>query len=426
MKKTNFYIADKHYEKFLFIEKLNFDNAYNELKKVYSIIYSDEVIDYDGDEILTFEQKYHSAFNYKNQNKASNKQDGFAITDKVVIDCLIKDIENGLPNILSVNEASRVISKMKIDPEIIEDRYSVTERNRIDEFKDYLIQRKEELKIFEINLEKAEKELEKAELIIENLINDSAEYNNLELESLNISYFEKKIIKNKCNVYYENSEKTIPLRIIQSLQLNSYCLHLVFYINSALDILDKEAIANHTNKIVYSNSINELMKIRDELTKLESRRYFNEDGNSKKFLKRIKDLKSDIKFKYNHLDKNENSTNDNETSNVATSSNEQKEDSDQKRIWFKVGLLFAKGEMEQFYSIKKDNMLLFKDNYSAPKVGNEINQPTFVKYILGTINNYKTDKNIFNNKSKMEKIINFCKKNDIEVTPYFLSRFPTE
>jgi hypothetical protein len=118
------------------------------------------------------------------------------------------------------------------------------------------------------------------------------------------------------------------------------------YLYSALDILDKKEIDNHTNKIVYSNSINELMKIRDELIKIESRRYLNEDGNSKKVLKRIKDLKSDIKFKYNHLDKNENSINENP--NIETSSNEVVKDEVKKEL---------------HNHIFKDNAFLIFENY---------------------------------------------------------------
>jgi hypothetical protein len=100
-------------------------------------------------------------------------------------------------------------------------------------------------------------------------------------------------------------------------------------------------------------------------------------------------------------------------------------------LWFKVGLLFASGEMEKYYSVTNKKETAFKNNYSAPKVAKELGFDNYNKFILATINNYPKDnpnrsKNIFNSRIKMNKIINHCEINNIEIIPYFLSRLPTE
>lgn len=66
-------------------------------------------------------------------------------------------------------------------------------------------------------------------------------------------------------------------------------------------------------------------------------------------------------------------------------------------IWFNVGLLFAMGEIE-------DLKRKFENN--ASKMAKFLKHPNYEKYILATLNDYKTtnkDKNIYASKSKMEK-----------------------
>lgn len=97
-------------------------------------------------------------------------------------------------------------------------------------------------------------------------------------------------------------------------------------------------------------------------------------------------------------------------------------------IWFQVGLLFAKGDMNKYYNPKKSG---FKDGYSAPKVAREIGHENYDKFILATINNYHPDntnanKNIYNFKDKMDKIIKHCNEHLITIDTYFLSRLPIE
>lgn len=97
-------------------------------------------------------------------------------------------------------------------------------------------------------------------------------------------------------------------------------------------------------------------------------------------------------------------------------------------FWFKVGLLFAKGELNKYYNSNKTG---FKNRYSAPKVAKEIGLEDAEKNILATINNYpldnvNADKNIYNSKDKMDKIIKHCNENQITIDDYFLSRLPVE
>ena len=97
-------------------------------------------------------------------------------------------------------------------------------------------------------------------------------------------------------------------------------------------------------------------------------------------------------------------------------------------IWFKVGLLFAKGELNKYYNKNKKG---FKVGFSALKVAEELGNETYEKNILATVNNYPKDnsnaaKNIYNSKDKMDKIIKHCKDNNIIIDEYFFSRLPIE
>ncbi len=97
-------------------------------------------------------------------------------------------------------------------------------------------------------------------------------------------------------------------------------------------------------------------------------------------------------------------------------------------LWFKVGLLFAKGELNKYYN---DNKIGFKSVYSAPKVAEELGNEKYDKNILATVNNYPKEnsnaaKNIYNSKDKMDKIIKHCYDNNVVIDEYFLTRLPQE
>ena len=96
-------------------------------------------------------------------------------------------------------------------------------------------------------------------------------------------------------------------------------------------------------------------------------------------------------------------------------------------VWFKVGVLFASGEMEKYYNLSDKKELTFKENFTAPKVARELGDEKYVKEILASIKNYdlknsNQSKNIFNSPLKMKVIIEHCQKNKIVVIPYFIHR----
>jgi len=111
---------------------------------------------------------------------------------------------------------------------------------------------------------------------------------------------------------------------------------------------------------------------------------------------------------------------------------DEKKDKEYKNtIWFKVGELFASGEMEKYYSINHNNETIIKGEYNALKIAKELGNESFNKYILAIINNYGVEKsngnkNIFNSRDKMLKIISHCKEKSFDVIPYFTERLPSE
>ena len=103
-----------------------------------------------------------------------------------------------------------------------------------------------------------------------------------------------------------------------------------------------------------------------------------------------------------------------------------KEDKDKDKVWFPVGILFASGKMAKYYKIRENGKLYFNPDYSSPKVAEELGKSEYDKHILAIIQDYKGNKNIFNYRSRMLKIISHCNEHDIPVIPYFLERLPPE
>ncbi|EMY3559595.1 hypothetical protein AAIP53_002189 [Flavobacterium psychrophilum] len=98
---------------------------------------------------------------------------------------------------------------------------------------------------------------------------------------------------------------------------------------------------------------------------------------------------------------------------------------------FKVGLFFATGEMNKYFTIKNNNEMDSKNGLVSLKIANELGNPSFEKWILASKNNYPPknpngNKNIFNNLDMMTKIIEHCETNNIPVDPYFKNRLPKE
>ena len=102
---------------------------------------------------------------------------------------------------------------------------------------------------------------------------------------------------------------------------------------------------------------------------------------------------------------------------------------------FKIGLLFAQGRLNKYFELNKNDEIIIKQGYTAPKITDcilaEFNIKINHKYISATFNNYSKDnpngnKNIFNSSDMMNKIISHCKENKIDVDAYFLNRLPIE
>ncbi|GAA4292716.1 hypothetical protein [Aestuariibaculum suncheonense] len=100
-------------------------------------------------------------------------------------------------------------------------------------------------------------------------------------------------------------------------------------------------------------------------------------------------------------------------------------------IWFKVGVMLASGEMSQYYTVNSDGIMRLKNSYTAPLVAEELGDKNWQKVVLGTLKNYSPEntnanKNIFNSRDKMMKIINHCKEKGIPVISHFTDRLPPE
>lgn len=101
------------------------------------------------------------------------------------------------------------------------------------------------------------------------------------------------------------------------------------------------------------------------------------------------------------------------------------------QLLFKVGLLFAKGEMNKYFTVNSKGKTVMNNGFTAPKIAKELGNESYNKYILATINNYTPDKengskNIFNSFDMMSKIITHCEAENITVDTYFRSRLPIE
>tara|TARA_R110000765_G_scaffold411358_2_gene510443 strand:+ start:1417 stop:2163 length:747 start_codon:yes stop_codon:yes gene_type:complete len=88
------------------------------------------------------------------------------------------------------------------------------------------------------------------------------------------------------------------------------------------------------------------------------------------------------------------------------------------KYWFKIGLSFATGEMDD---------LLKANHRNATKIAKKLGEANLRPYISDSIGqNLNSDKNIFSSRDKMSKIMNFCKENNLPIIPDFIERLPSE
>jgi hypothetical protein len=88
-------------------------------------------------------------------------------------------------------------------------------------------------------------------------------------------------------------------------------------------------------------------------------------------------------------------------------------------IWFKVGLEFAKGNVQPLYAKYKQNKGCF--NTITKELNFDLKHRP---YFSNTLNNTTiNDKNIYSNLSKLSLIIDYCKAEEIEIHEEFSSQF---
>lgn len=88
--------------------------------------------------------------------------------------------------------------------------------------------------------------------------------------------------------------------------------------------------------------------------------------------------------------------------------------------WFKIGLLFATGEMEDLLSKFDSN-----GTQIAEYLGNKKGLRPYITESIG-INKSTSEKSVFSNSGKMNKIILHCEQNNIPIVPAFLELLPTD
>lgn len=103
---------------------------------------------------------------------------------------------------------------------------------------------------------------------------------------------------------------------------------------------------------------------------------------------------------------------------------ENKKDYPTERLWFKVGLKLATGEMDKYYNKNKSAI---RSDYTAPKITKELGlESTARPYISTTLNDNRTvnnlDKNIFANSDKIKTIKDYCNNYNIEIAQSFLDK----
>ncbi len=197
-------------------------------------------------------------------------------------------------------------------------------------------------------------------------------------------------------------------------------------INEFIENAEKIKMDEATN--VFNKKFNPSKNYENEYIKLKYGHY--ENKNYSNYLTFFESTTSFIQAKYflykdlleNEIKNIENESKaEQEINNSETSiSNKTKME---ERIWFKVGILFAKGTPQKLYSKYKNEKSHFK------KITLELGfKETDRPYFSQTINNStkltsNDDKNIYKKYDKMEQIYNYCTSNKINICPQFITQF---
>ncbi len=176
---------------------------------------------------------------------------------------------------------------------------------------------------------------------------------------------------------------------------------------------DKVKVKEHLAKFKTKPDFKELEKIEEiaeHLTKNKLNRFLNEDRLNVFIKERNSKLKELEETKNTKIQKRKMAIGiDLQTESVITANNAYK-----KKIWFRVGLMFANGEMQELLKQPKAN---------PTNVAKKLNNMGYNKYILATHNNYSKnnlDKNIYADPYKLQMIYDHCKENNIDIVDDFL------
>jgi hypothetical protein len=87
------------------------------------------------------------------------------------------------------------------------------------------------------------------------------------------------------------------------------------------------------------------------------------------------------------------------------------------KIWFKVGILFANGEIDRIISVQKDN-----SGINFTKIAKDLGNTSYRPYLSESWSKAnKGNKNIFSNHGKLKLIYDYCNINNITMIDSFIS-----
>lgn len=93
---------------------------------------------------------------------------------------------------------------------------------------------------------------------------------------------------------------------------------------------------------------------------------------------------------------------------------------DEEKLWFKVGLLFANGKMDVLF---EENKVGNKNAPSYTAIANKLGNKQFRPYISESYANTNIgDKNIFSQQKKIDVIITYCKQHNTAIVESFYQR----
>lgn len=109
----------------------------------------------------------------------------------------------------------------------------------------------------------------------------------------------------------------------------------------------------------------------------------------------------------------------------------QKEDTYKDKAWFNFGVQLAAGNLREHYEVNRKGIFVIKNESSARIIGEELGIQKSHNIISGTFNNYSkesqnSNRNIFNDPSKILKITEHCDKIGISIVSEFSKRIPKE